>query len=116
VRWIEGTDPPSAVLWVNGRAGVGKSALAQWIAEMDDICFGGCFFFRRGTHVTGATNKDHLFCTLAYQLAMNVPDMLKHTDHAMAQDFSLPEKSATVQLKRLIVEPFNSFRFLLAVP
>jgi hypothetical protein len=105
VRWIEESDPSSTVLWVNGRAGVGKSALMQMIAEMDGIYFGGCFFFRRGT--AGCNVKDHLFSTLAYQLAMNVPGMLEHIDRAMTQDFSLPKKSIAVQLKQLITEPFK---------
>ena len=70
IRWIEEPKTPSTVLWVSGRAGVGKSALMQKIAELGHVYFGGCFFFRRGT--PGCNMKDHLFSTLAYQLAMNV--------------------------------------------
>ena len=110
VRWIDGSDPSSNVLWVNGRAGVGKSALMQKIAELGLIYFGGCFFFRRGT--AGRSVKDHLFCTLAYQLAMKVPGMLELVDRAMVLDFSLPKKSATLQLQRLIIEPIR----LLPIP
>ena len=44
VHWIEEPNPSSAVLWVSGRAGVGKTALMQKIAELDGIYFGGCFF------------------------------------------------------------------------
>jgi len=103
VRWIEEPNPSSSVLWVNGRAGVGKSALMQRIAERGGVYFGGCFFFRRG--VQGCNRKQFLFSTLAYQLAMNVPKMLEHVERAMSQDFSLPQKSAIVQVQRLIVEP-----------
>jgi len=105
VCWIENPTPSSAVLWVSGRAGVGKSALMQRIAELDGIYFGGCFFFRRGT--PGCNVKDHLFSTLAYQLATNVHGMVDHVDQVMIQDFSLPKRSAAVQLKRLIVEPIR---------
>ena len=105
VRWIEEPNPSSTVLWVNGRAGVGKTALMQRIAELDEIYFGGCFFFRRGA--SGCNVKDHLFSTLAYQLATNVHGMLEHVDRAMMQDFSLPKRSAAVQLKRLIIEPIR---------
>jgi len=105
VRWIEEPNPSSTVLWVNGRAGVGKTALMQRIAELDGIYFGGCFFFKRGT--SGCNVKNHLFSTLAYQLAMNVHGMLEHVDRAMVQDFSLPKRSAAVQLKRLIIEPIR---------
>jgi hypothetical protein len=56
--------------------------------------------------------KDHLFSTLAYQLATNVHGMLEHVDRVMTQDFSLPKRSAAVQLKRLIIEPIR----LLPIP
>jgi len=102
VRWIEEPTPSSAVLWVSSRTGVGKSALMQRIAELEEICFGGCFFFRRGA--PGRNVKDHLFSTLAYQLATNVHG---NVDRAMMQDFSLPKRSAAVQLKRLIIEPLT---------
>jgi len=75
------------------------------IAKLNGIYIGGCFFFRRGT--PGCNVKDHLFSTLAYQLATNVHDMLEHVDWAMAQEFSLPKRSVTVQLKRLIIEPIQ---------
>jgi hypothetical protein len=114
VCWIQESSPSSTVLWVNGRAGVGKSALLQMIAEMEGIYFGGCFFFRRAT--AGCNVKDHLFSTLAYQLALNVPGMLEHVDRAMIQDFSLPKKSIAIQLKRLIIEPFKLLPPLPAFP
>ena len=82
----------------------------QKIAEVGLVYFGGCFFFRRGA--PGGNVKDHLFSTLAYQLAMNVDDMLKPVDQAVIQDFSLPKMSAAVQLKRRITEPIR----LLAIP
>jgi hypothetical protein len=110
VRWIEEPNPSSTVLWVNGRAGVGKSALMQKIAELGLVYFGGCFFFRRGT--SGCNVKDHLFSTLAYQLAMNVDGMLEAVDRAVTQDFSLPKMTAAVQLKGLIIEPIG----LLPIP
>jgi len=110
VCWIEDLNSSSTVLWISGRAGVGKSALMQKIAELDGIWFGGCFFFRRGT--PGCNVKDHLFSTLAYQLAMNVHGMLEPVDRVMIRDFSLPKKSAAVQLQRLIIEPIR----LLPIP
>ena len=110
VRWIEESPPSSTVLWVNGRAGVGKSALMQKIAELGLVYFGGCFFFRRGA--PGCNVKDHLFSTLAYQLATNIHGMIEHVEKAMIQDFSLPKRSAAVQLKRLIIEPIR----LLPIP
>jgi hypothetical protein len=77
----------------------------QKIAELGLVNYGGCFFFRRDT--PGCNVKDHLFSTLAYQLAMNVDGMLEPIDRAMIQDFSIPKMSAAVQLKRLIIEPIR---------
>ncbi|KIM44301.1 hypothetical protein M413DRAFT_38244, partial [Hebeloma cylindrosporum] len=105
VRWIEEPNPSSSVLWVNGRAGVGKTALMQKIAERGGIYFGGCFFFRRG--VPGCNQKGGLFSTLAYQLAMNIPGMLEHVERAVSKDSSLPKKAADIQLQQLIVEPIK---------
>jgi hypothetical protein len=96
--------------WVNGHAGVGKLTLMRKIAELCLVYSGGCFFFRRG--VPGCNVKDHLFCTLAYQLAMNVDGMFEAVDRAVMQYFSLPRMSATIQLKRLIIAPIR----LLPIP
>jgi hypothetical protein len=112
VRWIEEPIPSSSVLWVNGRAGVGKSALVQKIAELGGAYYGGCFFFRRG--VPGCNQKGFLFSTVAYQLAMNVPGMHEHVDAAMSKDSSLPRMSAAVQVQRLIVEPSKLVRPILS--
>jgi len=108
VRWIEEPNHSSSVLWVNGRAGVGKSALMQKLAERGGAYYGGCFFFRRG--VPGCNKKGFLFSTIAYQLAMNVPGMYEHVDAAVSKDSSLPRMSAAVQVERLIVEPIKLVR------
>ena len=111
IRWIEEPNPSSSVLWVNGRAGVGKSVLMQKLAERAGAYYGGCFFFRRG--VPGCNQKGFLFSTVAYQLAMNVPGMHEHLDSAMSKDSSLPRMSAAVQVERLIVEPIKLVRPIL---
>jgi hypothetical protein len=114
VRWMEEPTPSSSVLWVNGRAGVGKSALMQKLAERAGAYYGGCFFFRRG--VPSCNEKGFLFSTIAYQLAMNVPGMYKHVDSAMSKDSSLPQMSAAVQVERLIVDPIKLVQPILPHP
>jgi len=114
ICWIEEPIQSSSVLWVNGRAGVGKSALMQKIAERGGAYYGGCFFFRRG--VPGCNKKGFLFSTVAYQLAMNVPGMDEHVDSAMSKDSSLPRMSAAVQMEWLIVEPIKLARPVLPHP
>ena len=114
VRWIEEPNASSSVLWVNGRAGVGKSALMQKLAERAGAYYGGCFFFRRG--VPGCNKKGFLFSTIAYQLAMNIPGMHEHVDAVMSKDSSLPRMSAAVQVEHLIVKPIKLVRPILPHP
>jgi hypothetical protein len=105
VHWLE--DSSTSVLWVNGRAGVGKSALMQTIAELlrdNNLDLGGCFFFQR--NVSRCDGKGYLFSTIAYQLAINVAGLRGHINQAMEDDPTLPMKSAAVQLQQLVIEPF----------
>jgi len=109
VNWLKDPNASTSVLWVNGRAGVGKSALMQTIAELltcanNNLDFGGCFFFRR--KVSKCDGKGFLFSTLAYQLAINVEGMREHVNQAMENNPGLPTKSAAIQLQKLILEPF----------
>jgi len=47
---------------------------------------------------------------------MNIPGILRHIDGAMLNGFSLPRKSARIQLQRLIVEPIRLLPILLHFP
>ena len=82
VRRIEEPTLSSTVLWISGCVGGWEIGAYKRIAKLNGIYFGGCFFFRRGT--PGCNVKDHLFSTLAYQLATNAHGMLEHMDWAMA--------------------------------
>ena len=107
VHWLEDPDASTSVLWVNGRAGVGKSALMQTMAELlsaNNLDLGGCFFFQK--KVPRCDGKGYLFSTLAYQLAIYVPGMRGHINQAMEDNPALPTKSAATQLQQLIIEPF----------
>jgi len=107
VHWLEDPQTTTSVLWVNGRAGIGKSALMQTIAELlldNKLELGGCFFFK--TKISRCDEKGYLFSTLAYQLAVNVACMREHINQAMEGNPALPTKSAAIQLHQLIIEPF----------
>ena len=107
IHWLEDPNTSTSVLWVNGRAGVGKSALMQTMAELlsaNNLDFGGCFFFRR--KASGCDGKGYLFSTLAFQLAINVAGMRGYINQAMEDNPALPTKSAAIQLQQLILEPF----------
>jgi len=50
---------------------------------------------------------DQLFSTLAYQLAINIPNIREHIERAMVEDPALPMKSAATQLQKFIIIPFK---------
>jgi len=107
-RWIEKPNSRSSVFLIQGRTGVEKTALMQTIADQLQAENGqpyACFFFNRG--VVGCDNMDQLFSTLAYQLAINMPSMREHIEHAMMEDPALPMRSAATQLQKLIINPFK---------
>ncbi|KIM40510.1 hypothetical protein M413DRAFT_445959 [Hebeloma cylindrosporum] len=107
LHWLEDPETSTSVLWVIGRAGVGKSALMQTIAELlfDNMLeLGGSFFFKK--RVSKCDEKRYLFPTLAYQLAINVAGMREYINQAMEGNPALPTKSAAIQLQHLILEPF----------
>ena len=108
-RWIKNwPNPRSSVFLVQGRTGVGKTALMQTIAEelqAETRQPYACFFFKRG--VVGCDNMDQLFSTLAYQLAINIPSIREHIEQAMIEDPALPMRSAATQLQKLIIIPFK---------
>jgi len=106
--WIKEPNPRSSVFLVQGRTGVGKTALMQTIAEelqAETRQPYACFFFKRG--VVGCDNMDQLFSTLAYQLAINIPSMREQIEQAMIEDPALPMRSAATQLQKLIIIPFK---------
>ncbi|KDR86042.1 hypothetical protein GALMADRAFT_399661 [Galerina marginata CBS 339.88] len=113
-EWIKDPNPPSNVLWLYGQAGAGKSAIMQTIAEFLHEClkehYAGSFFFTGGK--PKCDQGDALFCTLAYQIAINVPGTRELVNNAMIADVTLHTKLMETQLRSLIVEPFKHCQFL----
>ena len=110
--WIRSRSSASFFFWLYGPAGAGKTAILQAIAEL--LChpsessqnFGGSFFFSRGK--TGRDQGHFLFSTIAYQLAIKVPELRQHVNRIMESDPSLHTKSMDVQLRNLIVDAFQN--------
>ncbi|KAJ6570918.1 hypothetical protein DFH09DRAFT_1246855 [Mycena vulgaris] len=72
--WSSEDDNRSAVLWLCGPAGAGKSAISQSLCQRLEAegRLGGTFFFKRGHPSRGHAMK--LFPTIAYQLALLFPE------------------------------------------
>jgi hypothetical protein len=64
---------------------------------------GAAYFFLRSSP---SHNPQALIPSLAYQLAVNVPNFKNVLGHAIFQDPSIFHKALRIQLQKLIVEPF----------
>lgn len=98
-------DRRSAVLWLHGPAGSGKSAVAQSFCQMlqEERRLGGSFFFKRGHPSRG--NAQKLFPTIAYQLALRLPELNQFILQTIEEDPAVVDRSLPHQLKNLIIEP-----------
>ncbi|KAJ7848449.1 hypothetical protein B0H14DRAFT_2356764, partial [Mycena olivaceomarginata] len=72
--WSSRDDRTSRILWLYGPAGAGKSALAQSFCQKlaTEQRLGGSFFFKRGHPSCGRAMM--LFPTIAYHLAVLLPE------------------------------------------
>ncbi|KAF9261199.1 hypothetical protein L218DRAFT_1001896 [Marasmius fiardii PR-910] len=105
--WCEHPSKSSRVFWVNGAAGVGKSAIAQALSEkyIQTGQLAAAFFFSRND---ATRNKlDPFVATIAYQLATSKilhPHLAPLIDHMI---FSTPEilhKTLEIQFQMLIAD------------
>ncbi|KAJ7445938.1 hypothetical protein B0H11DRAFT_2249115 [Mycena galericulata] len=97
--------PSSSILWLYGPAGSGKSAIAQSLCQQlqAEGLLGGSFFFKRGHPSRGNAGK--LFPTIAYQLALILPEMHHTISQTVEKDPAIVHRSLSDQLQKLIIEP-----------
>ncbi|KAF8955796.1 hypothetical protein BDZ97DRAFT_2063390 [Flammula alnicola] len=98
----------SRIFWMNGPAGVGKTAIAQTVCQrlLESGQLGGSFFFSR--LVAGRNDPRSLFSTIAYQLATAIPDTFgRAIEEKIKADPSILKKNMKLQLEKLIIEPLR---------
>ncbi|KAL0063052.1 hypothetical protein AAF712_010078 [Marasmius tenuissimus] len=115
IRWAR--SPPSdstGILWLNGLAGEGKSAIAQTIAEHfstfesnGPVKLAGSFFFSRGQD--DRRQNGTIFATLAYQLTQYHPTLKRCILGALQEDSSIPHARPTEQFAKLVIEPILAY-------
>ena len=107
MSWIEDLSRTSSVLWFNGPAGSGKTAIAQSLCKRCAAVqwLAGSFFFSR--HAPGRSNAEFLFPAISFGLSLAIPDVGKIINEVVANDPSIPTKALEVQLKKLILEPLQ---------
>ncbi|KAF8872373.1 hypothetical protein BD779DRAFT_1805561 [Infundibulicybe gibba] len=103
--WIK--NPASHCLWLNGPVGAGKSAIAYTVAEQSrvDRTLGATYFFTKGSTSGPAWGAPPLFSTIAYQLMLVFPGLDEHLWAVIHADHTIFERSLSVQLEKLIVQP-----------
>ncbi|KAF9449684.1 hypothetical protein P691DRAFT_539278 [Macrolepiota fuliginosa MF-IS2] len=104
-HWIDNAQPIHRLMWLNGPAGVGKSAIVQTLAEELSVAsrLGATLFFSR-PH--GCNNPIMVFPTIAYQLAVRIPTYHEYLHQRMTDDPKILEKGMEHQFGILIFEPF----------
>src|SRR6266576_5307949 len=104
--WINDSNPSQHIFRLNGPAGAGKSAIAQTIAEhCRDTQPAASFFFERNTSDRGVADRVSL--TLAWQLALSIPEISPYLESTLKTERSICAKSIDVQFDRLLVQVFE---------
>lgn len=105
-KWLFDNNRVWDVFWLRGAAGVGKSAIAQTLAEfaVEHDRLGAAFFFSKSN---GRKDPQRVFITIAYQLCVRFPGYQPLVAQQLAADPELLTKTPQVQFKKLIVEPLS---------
>ena len=107
MNWIGDASRTSSVLWFNGPAGAGKTAISQSLCKLCAAAqwLAGSFFFSR--QAPGRSNAEFLFPTISFGLSLAIPDVGKIIDGVVTNDPSIPTKAHEIQLQKLILEPLQ---------
>src|ERR1700760_1339694 len=91
-NWVDDPETTQRILWLHGPAGVGKSAIAQTIAHSyrRDKVAATFFFFKSDSN---RSNGNRLFPTLAWQLAVSIPQVQDHMAQCLTETPDLPRKA-----------------------
>ncbi|TFK25607.1 hypothetical protein FA15DRAFT_340009 [Coprinopsis marcescibilis] len=106
------THPEDAVdiLWLTGAPGIGKTAVAQTIAKTCAMrgVLAASFFFSFRSQETN--NYRHLIPTIAYQLAINIPDTRNFIAEIITADATVATRDFCTQLEMLLLTPLAKAR------
>lgn len=105
-KWFYNKKREKAFLWLNGPAGVGKSAIIQTFAESlaESGSLGAALFFSR---LNDRKDPQRVIATISFQLATRIPVYRDYVAHKITLDPSLLWKGMKDQFQVFIVEPFG---------
>ncbi|KAL0566630.1 hypothetical protein V5O48_015378 [Marasmius crinis-equi] len=110
-KWIEDPEGDGHVHWVRGRAGLGKTSIAQTLCEKyfstenSEGLLAAAHFFSRNDASRNTMNQ--FVPTVAYQLARLHLHLAEAIDTAIRSDPSIMGADWEEQFERLICEPCN---------
>ena len=93
------------ILWMDGPAGAGKSAITQTIAELCEGLLGASFFSRTAE---GRSDSSRLIATITWQLIQVIPEIREIILDLLERDPTLFTRTQGAQTKNLIVDPLNA--------
>ncbi|KAJ3558649.1 hypothetical protein NP233_g11465 [Leucocoprinus birnbaumii] len=114
VSWVLNLKRLRRMRWYWGPAGVGKSAIAQSVAETPALAgyLGGTYFFSRPGKID---DPDTVIPTLAYQLAMKIDRYKRLITEALGSDPLILSMNRKSQFQALIIEPFRKIALETAI-
>ncbi|EAU93311.2 NWD2 [Coprinopsis cinerea okayama7 len=100
-------DRRKRLFWLHGPVGMGKTAIAQTIAEEFEAkgILGASFFFSRTD--PNRDRAERFVASLALQLAISIPALKPHVGAALRANPAILRKALPIQLQKLIIEPFR---------
>ncbi|KAF9787378.1 hypothetical protein BJ322DRAFT_1019804 [Thelephora terrestris] len=106
-RWTEDLDQ-SPIFWLHGLAGMGKTTIAQTIAErlFAGGRLGASFFCSSGSE--DRSNLRLIFPTLAFQLAQRYPKFRSSLIYLLQSNPDIAYQSLQDQMEKLLVGPLRS--------
>ena len=108
IGWVEAplVGDMNRMFWLHGQAGIGKSTIAQFVAEecVRNNMPVASFFFSRGQDGRGSAAQ--FWQTIAFQIALSIPELQSKMEMAVVDDPTLPFQSPYGQFRRLLIDPF----------
>ncbi|KAJ3574062.1 hypothetical protein NP233_g2034 [Leucocoprinus birnbaumii] len=105
VKWAQDLKVSCSIFWLSGPAAVGKSAVAQTVAESMKAMgiLGAVFFFSRHD---GRSDPSAVIPTLVLQLFTSIPEYRRIVSDRITRDPTILQKNCGIQFQELIIEPF----------